>query len=198
MPLIISGANATISVTANQILTVIAHGGEYTFENPVGTRIVDSGSSNVFGPFAAAASVKLTSIQGDLYYEIAAAQVTASTTGATGPAGPAGATGATGPAGTFVVPTPRTSVASETIVLGDNNNIIRGNASTALAYTIPNDTTVAWPDQAVVSLYQMGSGIVSFAAGAGVTLRAPAGVAASVQYGVIAALRINANEWTLV
>ena len=74
MPLIISGANATISVTANQILTVIAHGGEYTFENPVGTRIVDSGSSNVFGPFPAAATVKLTSVQGDLYYELAGSQ----------------------------------------------------------------------------------------------------------------------------
>ena len=83
MPLITSGANATIAVAANQILTVIAHGGEYTFENPVGTRIVDSGSSNVFGPFPAAASVKLTSIQGDLYYELAAATVTGIVSAAT-------------------------------------------------------------------------------------------------------------------
>ena len=76
MPLITSGANATIAVSANQILTVIAHGGEYTFENPVGTRIVDSGSSNVFGPFPAAATVKLSSVQGDVYYELATAQAT--------------------------------------------------------------------------------------------------------------------------
>ena len=72
MPLITSGSNATIAVSANQILTVIAHGGEYTFENPVGTRVIDSGSSNVFGPFAAAGSVKLSALQGDLYYELAA------------------------------------------------------------------------------------------------------------------------------
>ena len=78
MPLITSGANATIAVAANQILTVIAHGGEYTFENPVGTRVVDSGSSNVFGPFAAAGTVKLSSVQGDLYYEVAAGQAVSS------------------------------------------------------------------------------------------------------------------------
>lgn len=118
--------------------------------------------------------------------------------GPAGPTGPTGPTGSTGPAGTYVAPTPRTSTVSETIVLTDNNNIIRGNSASALVYTIPADATVAWPDQAIVSLYQMGVGAVSFAAGTGVTLRSPSGIAASVQYGVVAALRIGANEWTLI
>ena len=103
MPLITSGANATIAVSANQILTVIAHGGEYTFENPVGTRVVDSGSSNVFGPFAAAGTVKLTSVQGDLYYEVAAGQAAATSSGVQFALdGSGNVTGLTGPSG--VVP----------------------------------------------------------------------------------------------
>lgn len=92
---------------------------------------------------------------------------------------------------------PRTSVVSETLVLTDNNNVIRGNSASALVYTIPNDASVAWPDQAIVTLYQMGAGAVSFAAGAGVTLRSPAGLPAPVQYSLSTAIRIAANEWAL-
>lgn len=78
MPIISSGNNATIAVVANQLLTVQVHGGEYTYENPVGTRLLDSGSSNVFGPFTSAGNVKLSSLQGDIFYELATLPVVAS------------------------------------------------------------------------------------------------------------------------
>jgi hypothetical protein len=114
------------------------------------------------------------------------------TTGLVGPDGKAIALG-----GSSTPAAPRTSTTSETLALTDNNGLIRGNSTGALVYTIPNDATVAWPNQATISLYQMSTGGVSFAAGPDVTIRTPSGIAGATQYGIITALRINANEWVL-
>jgi lysophospholipase L1-like esterase len=74
MPTIASGSNATITVAAGQILTVQSDGATFDYENPVGTRVGEYSCDSVFGPFAAGGSVKITSVQGAVYYELGTAQ----------------------------------------------------------------------------------------------------------------------------
>jgi hypothetical protein len=99
----------------------------------------------------------------------------------------------------YVAPgTDRAITASGAAVLADQNALITGNhATVAIEITIPNDATVAWVGSAVLRAYIKGAADVTFIAGAGVTLHAPA-VQAHVQYGVIGARRVGANEWTLL
>lgn len=91
----------------------------------------------------------------------------------------------------------RTVTASTTLVKTDSGKTLVGNSASPVVFTIPNDTTVNWEDLENIRVLQRGAGEVSFAAGAGVTLRTPAGPAAAAQYGFIRAIRIGANEWTI-
>lgn len=91
----------------------------------------------------------------------------------------------------------RTVTASTTLAKTDAGKTLVGNSASSVVFTIPNDATVAWEDLESVRVLQRGVGAVSFAAGSGVTLRAPAGPAAAVQYGFIHAVRIGANEWAI-
>jgi hypothetical protein len=93
----------------------------------------------------------------------------------------------------------RTITASEAAVLIDNGKLIKANhATVAIVLTIDSDATVGWSANEILTIWQQGAASVSFAAGAGVTLRSPASVSASEQYGTIAAMRVGANEWTLL
>lgn len=79
MPILANGSSVTIAVAAGQVLTVQSDQATYDFENPVGTRVGEYAYDNVFGPFTAAGSIKLTSVQGTVFYEIgSAASVTTS------------------------------------------------------------------------------------------------------------------------
>jgi hypothetical protein len=113
------------------------------------------------------------------------------------------ATGLVGPDGSAIslgggMSTGRTITGAQTAALTDANTIVYTNSASAVALTIPNDATVAWAVDTVIGLYQAGAGISSFAAGSGVTLRSPAGIAASVQYAHIYVRKVATNEWALV
>lgn len=73
MPILANGSSVTIAVAAGQVLTVQSDQATYDFENPVGTRVGEYAYDNVFGPFTAAGSIKLTSVQGTVFYEIGSA-----------------------------------------------------------------------------------------------------------------------------
>ncbi|MGF2049593.1 hypothetical protein ACQUET_12965, partial [Lactococcus lactis] len=75
--------------------------------------------------------------------------------------------------------TPRTITASDTVVAADVNGLITYNSASAGTITIPNDATGGFSANEFVAAYQAGAGAVSFAAGSGVTLRSPSGVAAA-------------------
>lgn len=92
----------------------------------------------------------------------------------------------------------RTITVSDNAVLTDVTTTIRANSASAIVITIPNDSTVAWAGDALLSAIQLGAGAVSFAAGSGVTLRTPAGLPSAAQYSVFSAMRIAANEWVLL
>lgn len=93
----------------------------------------------------------------------------------------------------------RTITASESAVLIDNGKLIKANhATVAIVITINSDATVGWSANEILTAWQQGAAAVSFAAGAGVTLRSPASIGASEQYGTIAAMRVGADEWALL
>lgn len=72
------------------------------------------------------------------------------------------------------------------------------NAASATVQTLP-PAAAAWASNpyGLVVLSIKGAGIPTFSAGAGDTLRATSGIAAGVQYGMIAAQIISATEWAL-
>lgn len=72
------------------------------------------------------------------------------------------------------------------------------NSASATVQTLPPAAAAfAASPYGVVTLVQLGTGAPTFAAGAGDTLRATAGVAASVQYAAIQARVISSTEWAL-
>lgn len=93
------------------------------------------------------------------------------------------------------ISTGRTILTSSNLALSDSNTRISCNhATTPVACTILNDSTIAWPNETVISIYQGLAAACSFAAGAGVTIHA---LDTSVQYGILTALKTGANEWTV-
>lgn len=85
------------------------------------------------------------------------------------------------------------TVASRTLVKEDLDTVISANSGSAIAFTIPQDGVLGAIRSECVAAYQAGAGAVSFAAGAGVTLRGTAPTAA--QYGTMGIMRVGANEW---
>jgi hypothetical protein len=79
---------------------------------------------------------------------------------------------------------------------GDVEQVLDCNSGSAIVLTIKNDTTMGAATTAVrqtIAAYQAGAGAVSFAAGAGVTLRGTLPTIA--QYGTMGVMRVGANEW---
>lgn len=74
MPILTNGSNITLTVAAGQILTVQSDQATFDFENPVGTRVGEYGADTVFGPFTSGGSVKLSSVQGQVFYELGTGQ----------------------------------------------------------------------------------------------------------------------------
>lgn len=92
----------------------------------------------------------------------------------------------------------RTVTGASTLVSSDIGKTLRVNSASSVTLTIPTDATAGWTNDTIVSAYQVGAGSISFAAASGVTLRSPSGIPSSVQYGIVSALRVGPNEWTLV
>src|SRR5688572_26357129 len=59
---------------------------------------------------------------------------------------------------------------SYTAGLADAENYIRFTAATAVTFTVPNDSTVNFPLYTIVSYEQAGTGVVTVAGAAGVTV----------------------------
>jgi len=91
----------------------------------------------------------------------------------------------------------RTVTGATTLAKTDSGKAIVGDSGSSIVFTIPNDATVAWKDMESISVYQKGVGAVSFTAGAGVTLRAPAGPAVAARYGFISVVRVGVDEWAI-
>lgn len=92
----------------------------------------------------------------------------------------------------------RTVTANTTATATDVNGVITANSATAINITIPNDATGGWSSNEFLTAWQKGAGAVNFVAGSGVTLRVPASLVDSEQYGTKGAYRVGPNEWALL
>jgi hypothetical protein len=87
---------------------------------------------------------------------------------------------------------------SYTLALSDVGRVIEGNNGSAITFTVPPVSQVAWSVGASMKVFQQGAGQITMAAGAGVTLRSDGGkLKTAGQYAVID-LRMRANdEWVI-
>jgi hypothetical protein len=118
-------------------------------------------------------------------------------TGATGPTGVTGATGATGAGGVEAV-NAQTGT-TYTFVLTDKDDLVTASNASAQTYTIPLNSSVAFPTGSLVNLIQIGAGQVTIAATGGVTLASTGATSASpktrAQYSVITLIKAGTDSW---
>ncbi len=147
------------------------------------------GPSGPTGPSGAVGSTGTTGVQG--------------TQGLTGATGPSGATGATGPAGptgpsstTYALTTQSTT--SYTLQLSDAGSFITTTNASAVTITVPVNASVAFPTGTKIVLFQQGTGQVTVAPAAGVTLQANPGTKIATQYGGAELIKLATNTWAVV
>jgi hypothetical protein len=127
--------------------------------------------------------------------------------GATGPTGPTGANGATGPTGATgpsgsVPPLtidPKTGT-TYTFVLGDAAyELVTADNSSAQTYTIPLNSSVAFPTGSEINLIQIGTGQVTIQGAGGVTLLSTGATAATpktrTRYSVLTLIKAGTDTW---
>lgn len=87
-----------------------------------------------------------------------------------------------------------------TFVLTDaNNTLVTASNASAQTYTIPPNSSVAYPIGAQINIIQIGAGQVSFAQGSGVTIASTGATSTApklrVQYSVATAIKVNTDSW---
>lgn len=78
------------------------------------------------------------------------------------------------------------------------NQTVPVNSASAVVATVVPDSTTNLPVGTTVALFRKGTGGVSFAAGAGVTLRTSRSLAAYAQNSTIMAKKLAANDWSII
>lgn len=84
-----------------------------------------------------------------------------------------------------------------TLALTDSNKLIELTGSVAKTITIPPIGTIALPIGTQISMYQNGTGALSIAAGAGVTIRSELGLNLNAQYSMCAIVKVASDTWVL-
>jgi len=85
---------------------------------------------------------------------------------------------------------------SYTAVLGDNQNLVTINDASANNFTVPPNSSVAFPVGAVLTVSQLGAGQITLVAGAGVTINSPGGsLTARAQYSTVFLTKLATNTW---
>lgn len=90
-----------------------------------------------------------------------------------------------------------------TFVLTDaNNTLVTASNASAQTYTIPPNSSVAYPIGAQLNIIQIGAGQVSFAQGSGVTIASSGGTSTApklrVQYSSASAIKVGTDSWYVV
>ena len=124
-------------------------------------------------------------------------------TGATGAEGPTGATGpegATGPTGAGGVEAVNAQTGTTyTFVLTDQDDLVTASNAAAQTYTIPLNSSVAYPTGALINLIQIGAGQVTVVGDSGVTVLSTGATAATpktrAQYSVMTLIKAGTDSW---
>ena len=117
--------------------------------------------------------------------------------GATGPVGATGASGATGAGGVEAV---NAQVGTTyTFVLTDRDDLVTASNASAQTYTIPLNSSVAFPTGSLVNLIQIGAGQVTVVGAGGVTLNSTGATSAQpktrAQYSVLTLIKAGTDTW---
>ena len=123
-----------------------------------------------------------------------------SITGPTGPTGSSGEsiTGPTGPTGSKLTTVNNSTDTAYTFLASDSNTCHIVNTSAATTRTVPSDSTA--PDIAIgdsIEVQNLGTGVVTFVAASGVTIRSSLTLVMYGQYSVCMLRKIAANTWIL-
>lgn len=86
---------------------------------------------------------------------------------------------------------------AQTFALGDANTLQSSTSATAVTWTVPPNSSVAFEIGTVIQVFQSGAGQVTFAPGSGVTIRSPNGTKTGQLYGVACLAKIAADEWVI-
>ena len=86
--------------------------------------------------------------------------------------------------------------ATYTFVLSDTGKTVTASNASASTYTIPPTSSVAWTANTTLEVTNLGAGVVTFAAGAGVTVTNTAATLA--QYQSAQLVRTGLNAWTVI
>lgn len=129
--------------------------------------------------------------------------------GATGPTGPIGATGPTGVTG-ITGPTGATGAGgveainaqigtTYTFVLADRDELVTASNGSAQTYTIPLNSSVAFPTGTLINLIQIGTAQVTVQGASGVTVLSTGATAATpktrVRYSVLTLIKAGTDTW---
>jgi hypothetical protein len=88
--------------------------------------------------------------------------------------------------------------ANYVLVLGDAGFLVRMNLAGANTCTIPPNASVAFPLETVVTIRQVGAGISTIVAGAGVTINSPSTLAIARQNGTVQLVQVATDVWDLM
>lgn len=91
-----------------------------------------------------------------------------------------------------------TQTASYTAVLGDAGKVVEMNVASANTFTIPPNSSVAFPIGTIMEVFQLGAGQTTITAGAGVTFRSDgAKTKTAAQYATATVRKRATDEWVL-
>jgi hypothetical protein len=93
--------------------------------------------------------------------------------------------------------------ASYTAVLGDGSNtLVTINNASANTFTIPPNSSVAFPVGTILNIAQTGAGQTTITQGSGVTIVSTGSTASApklrVQYSAASAIQTSANNWLVI
>jgi hypothetical protein len=92
---------------------------------------------------------------------------------------------------------PSVQTGAYTFVLDDAERFIEHNSASAANYTIPPNSSVAFPTGTKLNLTQVSTGQATLVAGAGVTLRFASSAATRAQWSLIGAYKRATDEWVV-
>jgi hypothetical protein len=90
-----------------------------------------------------------------------------------------------------------TQTASYTAASTDAGTVVEMNSASALNFTVPPNSSVAYDIGTVIMIFQLGAGQVTLVAGAGVTLDTPSSLTTRVQYSTASVRKRATNEWVV-
>jgi hypothetical protein len=95
----------------------------------------------------------------------------------------------------LLVLTTTSQTTNYTVVLADAGSMVEMNSASALTFTIPPNSSVAFPVGTEIQSSQMGAGQVTITPGAGVTIRTASSLTSRAQYSDFSVRKRATNEW---